>query len=80
MPLVGVYLSDNVVGGLIAMWKGGGLAREDLYVRWPIIFTASGEIYWVRRLMGALYIMKGSNGELVFGLAFGGYLLCGGDY
>ena len=30
IPPSGTHLSDNQIGGVVAMWKGGGITREGI--------------------------------------------------
>jgi hypothetical protein len=48
IPPAGVHLSCREVGGLICHWKGGGITKEELGLRWPSSFTTEGKVHKVR--------------------------------
>lgn len=61
MPPAGVHLPDSVVGGIIAMIKGGGISAKDIIRRWPTTFDGTGNVYKARCPMREPYLMIGSG-------------------
>lgn len=48
---------------------------------WPAVFRSDGTgVHKVCRPMGEPYLMLDASDQIVFGLAFGQYLLCGAGY
>jgi hypothetical protein len=76
----GVHVSDNAVGGLIALWRGDGITRDELVKRWPTTFDNLGKVYKVHRPMGDPYLMVNPEGQVVCKVAFGRTLPCGAAY
>jgi hypothetical protein len=75
-----VHVSDNAVGGLIALWRGDGITRDELVKRWPTTFDNLGKVYKVHRPMGDPYLMVNPEGQVVCKVAFGRTLPCGAAY
>jgi hypothetical protein len=80
MPDAGVHLSDTAVGALTALWRGGGITRDELIKRWPTTFDNAGKVYKVRRPMGDPYLMVSHEVQVVCGVTMGRTLACVAGY
>jgi hypothetical protein len=70
-------LSNNAIGGLIALWKGGSITRDSLTKRWLSTFDNQDKVYKARQPMSDPFLLLNGHHKVVFGVANGRTVLYG---